>query len=286
MTDVVNIGGGAVAPQPPYSQAERIMDLDRRLMAGYREAVEEIRWWDAARPHAISHVRRHAKRLGRGYDGLKQGMVGDPFHEWLDVRAKELREWQKQLHALPDNTGKILGLVKKVPGAAGWALYVLPLIGIPIGVGSFSALVIAAINACFCTLIKILPVAVTWAVSMTLIYGFTHNRDFLLGGTKDGRLSPSRVPEGANLYEIERSLEVALGQRPSGEIQIDVLGWFALAIFFYFWNDIIRLFSGEHFVTFTIGPYVYAAAFAFIGVITLVRSLHRRWAWRPEPVDR
>jgi hypothetical protein len=280
MTDSLDQKSDDVPRQPRYFQAEQIKDLDRRLMEGYSEVSSSLRWFDPARPHAISHIRRQAKRLSRGYADMKQGMVGDPFHDWLDSRSAELGQWHKQLKTLPDEAASVLGIAKKVPGIVAFALYALPLFGIPVGVTSFSALVLSAIDACFCALIKIIPLAVSWAVLGTLVAGFTRARDYFLGGTRDGRLNPDHVREGENLYEIERDLTMALGQRPRGEIQIDVLGWFALAVFFYFYDDIVRLFSGDHFVTFSIGSYVYAAFLAAIGLITLVRSLHRRYAWR------
>ena len=82
--------------------------------------------------------------------------------------------------------------------------------------------------------------------------------------------------DGPGAYELERRLLGHLGIHRQNEIQWDVIGWFALALFYLALPQIVD----ETVVT----PrpclgHAFAGGAALIGVLTLVASLRRDHGW-------
>jgi hypothetical protein len=262
--------------------AELIKDLDRRLMAGYHEITDSVKWYDIARPHLFAHIRGHLQQVAAQYAVLAATRDDERFSAYARRRKMELNDFREQLHIVPERVRGLFWLAKKLPSTANLVLSLLPGLGLVTGITTFSALVLAVIDACFCALIKIVPMAVALAVTVSLVNGFSRKRDFLLGDAPDGRVNPGAPRDGDNLYELESRLARAMGNRASGEFQLDVLGWFVLAAFFFVWDPIVKAFQNEHIVTHTVAAAVLGAFFAAVGLVVLMRSSRRRWAWRPE----
>ena len=264
--------------------ADEIRRLDGELMDGYRRAYQGVAWFNPSRPHLSSHIRRRLDELKNAYIALEQLPVETNFREWLHQRTEALPSFAKLFDPIPSEGRIAFRAASLGAKVATVALVLLPVIGLPVTALTASALGIAVlktfVHACFCWLFVITWSALIYGVGILMIWGFDGKRTFLLGATKRGH-----VVESSNMYEREQKLLRELDMPRHGELQLDVLGVFAIAALLIGMYESSLIFERQEIAQWEDwSQYLMLAGapiFTLVGVLMAIRSARREWAWRP-----